>query len=182
LSAVAPAAPPCYRSPPISSDWLWSSPAFVRGEAYEPPTQPGRHLAEHVQATLGAQSATNVSPADHTMRRTGGSVRRTLTCGLLFRIRTAGTNRTIVLTSETAFSYSSPPSGYGSLRVERLGRRRLTNLLCGCRNAFGDEPNTTICPVRLGLPASLPVLNRQAVELAMRIGAALHCEVRGSIL
>ncbi len=59
--------------------------------------------------------------------------------------------------------------------------RTSTKLFCGCRNAFGDEPNTNICPVCLGLPGSLPVLNRQAVELAMRIGEALHCEVRPSI-
>ncbi|MCL4421745.1 MAG: Asp-tRNA(Asn)/Glu-tRNA(Gln) amidotransferase subunit GatB, partial [Actinobacteria bacterium] len=52
---------------------------------------------------------------------------------------------------------------------------------CGCRNAFGDEPNTNICPVCLGLPGSLPVLNEQAVELAMRIGLALHCSVEDSI-
>jgi aspartyl-tRNA(Asn)/glutamyl-tRNA(Gln) amidotransferase subunit B len=59
--------------------------------------------------------------------------------------------------------------------------RTETKLFCGCRNAFGDEPNTNICPVCLGLPGSLPVLNRQAVEYALRIGAALHCEVRPSI-
>ena len=52
-----------------------------------------------------------------------------------------------------------------------------TKLFCGCRNAFGDEPNVNICPTCLGLPGSLPVLNEQAVELAMRIGAALHCEI-----
>jgi aspartyl-tRNA(Asn)/glutamyl-tRNA(Gln) amidotransferase subunit B len=55
-----------------------------------------------------------------------------------------------------------------------------TKLFCGCRNAFGDEPNTNVCPVCLGLPGSLPVLNAQAVELAMRIGTALHCEIRPS--
>ncbi len=55
-----------------------------------------------------------------------------------------------------------------------------TKLFCGCRNAFGDEPNVNICPICLGLPGSLPVLNEQAVELAMRIGAALHCEIRPS--
>ena len=55
-----------------------------------------------------------------------------------------------------------------------------TKLFCGCRNAFGDEPNTNICPVCLGLPGSLPVLNAQAVELAMRIGTALHCDIRPS--
>ena len=56
-----------------------------------------------------------------------------------------------------------------------------TKLFCGCRNAFGDEPNTNICPVCLGLPGSLPVLNRNAVELAMRIGAALGCRIEPSI-
>ena len=56
-----------------------------------------------------------------------------------------------------------------------------TKLFCGCRNAFGDEPNTNVCPVCLGLPGSLPVLNVRAVEYAMRIGLALHCEVRPSI-
>jgi aspartyl-tRNA(Asn)/glutamyl-tRNA(Gln) amidotransferase subunit B len=55
-----------------------------------------------------------------------------------------------------------------------------TKLFCGCPNAFGDEPNTNVCPVCLGLPGSLPVLNRHAVELAMRIGTALHCEIRPS--
>jgi aspartyl-tRNA(Asn)/glutamyl-tRNA(Gln) amidotransferase subunit B len=52
-----------------------------------------------------------------------------------------------------------------------------TKLFCGCRNAFGDQPNVNICPTCLGLPGSLPVLNEQAVEFAMRIGAALHCEI-----
>jgi aspartyl-tRNA(Asn)/glutamyl-tRNA(Gln) amidotransferase subunit B len=56
-----------------------------------------------------------------------------------------------------------------------------TKLFCGCRNAFGDEPNTNICPVCLGLPGSLPVINRRAVELALRIGAALNCTARRSI-
>jgi aspartyl-tRNA(Asn)/glutamyl-tRNA(Gln) amidotransferase subunit B len=55
-----------------------------------------------------------------------------------------------------------------------------TKLFCCCKNAFGDVPNTNICPVCLGLPGSLPVLNAFAVELAMRIGTALHCEVRPS--
>ncbi len=59
--------------------------------------------------------------------------------------------------------------------------RTETKLFCSCRNAFGDEPNTNICPVCLGLPGSLPVLNRSAVEYAMRIGEALHCEIRPSI-
>ena len=56
-----------------------------------------------------------------------------------------------------------------------------TKLFCGCPNRFGDEPNSNVCPVCLGLPGSLPVLNEQAVTLAMRLGRALHCEVRRSI-
>jgi aspartyl-tRNA(Asn)/glutamyl-tRNA(Gln) amidotransferase subunit B len=59
--------------------------------------------------------------------------------------------------------------------------RTATKLFCSCRNAFGEEPNTNICPVCLGLPGSLPVLNRQAVEYAMRIGEALHSAVEPSI-
>jgi aspartyl-tRNA(Asn)/glutamyl-tRNA(Gln) amidotransferase subunit B len=55
-----------------------------------------------------------------------------------------------------------------------------TKLFCGCRNAFGDEPNVNICPTCIGLPGALPVLNEQAVELAMRIGTALHCDIRPS--
>ena len=58
--------------------------------------------------------------------------------------------------------------------------RTETKLFCGCRNSFGEEPNTNVCPVCLGLPGSLPVLNRTAVEYAMRIGTALHCRVQAS--
>jgi aspartyl-tRNA(Asn)/glutamyl-tRNA(Gln) amidotransferase subunit B len=59
--------------------------------------------------------------------------------------------------------------------------RTETKLFCSCRNAFGDEPNTNVCPVCLGLPGSLPVLNRHAVEYAIRIGTALHCTVQPSL-
>ena len=58
--------------------------------------------------------------------------------------------------------------------------RTATKLFCGCPNVFGDEPNTNICPNCLGLPGSLPVLNQQAVELAMAVGTALHCDIRPS--
>jgi aspartyl-tRNA(Asn)/glutamyl-tRNA(Gln) amidotransferase subunit B len=56
-----------------------------------------------------------------------------------------------------------------------------TKLFCSCANSFGSEPNTNICPVCLGLPGSLPVLNRTAVEYAMRIGTALNCTVVPSV-
>src|SRR5438874_1285385 len=53
-----------------------------------------------------------------------------------------------------------------------------TKAFCGCENRFGAEPNTNICPVCLGLPGSLPVLNAKAVEFATLAALALHCEVR----
>jgi aspartyl-tRNA(Asn)/glutamyl-tRNA(Gln) amidotransferase subunit B len=49
---------------------------------------------------------------------------------------------------------------------------------CGCANKFGAEPNTNICPVCLGLPGALPVLNEKAVEFATLAALALHCEIR----
>ncbi|BBY32367.1 aspartyl/glutamyl-tRNA amidotransferase subunit B [Mycolicibacter minnesotensis] len=52
-----------------------------------------------------------------------------------------------------------------------------TKMFCGCSTAFGAEPNTQVCPVCLGLPGSLPVLNATAVESAIRIGLALNCEI-----
>jgi aspartyl-tRNA(Asn)/glutamyl-tRNA(Gln) amidotransferase subunit B len=52
-----------------------------------------------------------------------------------------------------------------------------TKLFCGCANEFGAEPNTRVCPVCLGLPGSLPVLNEKAVEFALRVGEALHFDV-----
>ena len=52
-----------------------------------------------------------------------------------------------------------------------------TKMFCGCANAFGGEPNTRVCPTCLGLPGSLPVTNRAAVESAIRIGLALNCEI-----
>jgi aspartyl-tRNA(Asn)/glutamyl-tRNA(Gln) amidotransferase subunit B len=52
-----------------------------------------------------------------------------------------------------------------------------SKLFCGCSTAFGAEPNTQVCPVCLGLPGSLPVINRRAVELAVEAGIALHCTI-----
>ncbi len=53
-----------------------------------------------------------------------------------------------------------------------------TKLFCGCLNRFGDAPNAHVCPVCLGLPGALPVLNRHAVTLALRAALATHCSVQ----
>jgi len=52
-----------------------------------------------------------------------------------------------------------------------------TKIFCGCSTRFGDAPNVNTCPVCLGLPGTLPVLNKRAVELAMRAALALNCTV-----
>ncbi len=52
-----------------------------------------------------------------------------------------------------------------------------TKIFCSCANRFGDAPNTNVCPVCLGLPGTLPVLNKRVVELAMRASLALNCTV-----
>ena len=52
-----------------------------------------------------------------------------------------------------------------------------SKMFCGCPTEFGAEPNTQVCPVCLGLPGSLPVANRAAIEATIRIGLALNCDI-----
>jgi len=82
-------------------------------------------------------------------------------------------------TATTLVGYDDAVSRYEPLigletHVE-LGTR--TKLFCGCPAAFGGEPNTHVCPVCLGLPGSLPVPNRVAIEYTIRIGLALNCSI-----
>ena len=52
-----------------------------------------------------------------------------------------------------------------------------TKIFCACPNVFGSEPNTNVCPVCLGMPGALPVLNQQAVEFAVKASQALNLQV-----
>ena len=53
-----------------------------------------------------------------------------------------------------------------------------SKMFCGCAaDVFAAEPNTHVCPVCLALPGSLPVINRRAVEAALRLGLALRCQI-----
>src|SRR5580698_5313908 len=58
----------------------------------------------------------------------------------------------------------------------QLGTR--TKIFCSCATSFGAAPNTNVCPVCLGLPGALPVLSREAVDLALRASLALNCTIR----
>lgn len=52
-----------------------------------------------------------------------------------------------------------------------------TKIFCGCSTEFGGAPNTHTCPVCTGMPGSLPVLNRQVVEFALKAGIAANCKI-----
>ena len=52
-----------------------------------------------------------------------------------------------------------------------------SKIFCGCPTAFGAPPNTQVCPVCLGLPGSMPVMNAMAIESTIRIGLALNCSI-----
>ena len=57
-----------------------------------------------------------------------------------------------------------------------------TKVFCGCKAAFGDEPNTNVCPVCMGYPGVLPALNREAIRMGYVVARALNCTLAGSCL
>ena len=58
--------------------------------------------------------------------------------------------------------------------------RTNTKIFCGCETKFGEEPNTRTCPVCIGMPGVLPVMNRRAVEYSVKTGLATHCTINPS--
>ena len=83
------------------------------------------------------------------------------------------------MTTETLVPYPEAMERYepviGLETHVELGTR--TKMFCGCVTTFGAEPNSQVCPVCLGLPGSLPVVNRTAIEYTIRIGLALNCGI-----
>ena len=79
----------------------------------------------------------------------------------------------MTVTYESAIGRYEPVFGLET-HVE-LGTR--TKMFCGCGTTFGAEPNSQTCPVCLGLPGSLPVVNRRAIEYTIKIGLALNCSI-----
>lgn len=74
--------------------------------------------------------------------------------------------------------YENPDGVMIGLEIHVQLNKLNTKLFCGCSTDYhNDEPNTHVCPVCMGLPGSLPVLNKKAVEYAIRIGLALNCEI-----
>ena len=81
-------------------------------------------------------------------------------------------SETVVIAPEVLAKYE-PVIGL-EVHVQLLTKSKI---FCGCANRFGDAPNSNVCPVCLGLPGTLPVLNRRAVEMAMRASLAINCTV-----
>ncbi len=88
-------------------------------------------------------------------------------------------------TREAAKAAASLFGGYNARRMVRpaiglevhLHLKTRTKMFCGCELAYGDAPNTHVCPVCLGLPGSLPVANREAVEKGLLLALALGCAI-----
>jgi aspartyl-tRNA(Asn)/glutamyl-tRNA(Gln) amidotransferase subunit B len=86
---------------------------------------------------------------------------------------TATSREVDVLSFEEALARFDPVLGL-EVHVEL---NTASKMFCGCPTEFGAEPNTQVCPVCLGLPGGMPVVNGKAVESAMRIGLALNCNI-----
>jgi aspartyl-tRNA(Asn)/glutamyl-tRNA(Gln) amidotransferase subunit B len=84
---------------------------------------------------------------------------------------------------ETAMTTTAPTrTAYETVIGLEVHAQLLTRskMFCGCATAFGAEPNTQVCPICLGMPGVLPVVNKRAVEFAVRLGLAVHATIAAS--
>ncbi len=117
------------------------------------------------QRAIGGSLGAVAAPS----RRGGGSGSRSHSVDCTTRMGTSGRGS----------AYHAGAVSYEAVIGLEIHAQLLTHskIFCGCSTAFGAPPNTHVCPVCLGLPGALPVLNRHAVELATRAALALGCRI-----
>ena len=157
----------------------------VPGRPVHDPVGPGRqrgHLGAVRAGARGRPAGRAAGDGARAGRRPAVPGRRRRRGGLhrpLGRAAAGPGEGAVTMTMETLVPFDEATGRYepviGLETHVELGTR--TKMFCGCTTTFGAEPNSQVCPVCLGLPGSLPVVNRMAIEYTIRIGLALNCTI-----